>query len=567
MSGSYHERWTLPVATLFPRLGMLTLLPMSINDMSMHCRKNRRKRHPVPNRFHLNAASSSAINRAGARPERPKPAAARFAVIDYDSTRDVYYTPVDLDHPYITIRGGLSPSETDPRFHQQMVYAVASETLQRFEIALGRHVALGAFRPSGRKGDTGRTPDPLSLPSCHGGGECLLLSRGAGDFVRLFPCEHDQSRPNLPGQTVFTCLSHDIIAHETTHAIVDGIRELFHRADQYRRSGISRGLRRSCRAVLATSPTKRRCSTRCKRPAVSSIRRAQARSQTVTTEGRNKPLIQAQIGAANPLVQLAQQFGQAIGHACGAAQRARHAANSDDIKTKTEPHDRGAILVAAVFDAYFTIYRDAPPISSASFAPAAAPTTRSTCRGRWPIAGLGGERTAEEFFTFCARALDYCPPVDITFGISCAPCHGALPIFIPPIPKACATLSWRLFACAESLPEGANFFSEDALCWPQVAAGQAATRSRISIFGDPNGLTEEEKDNNGRIAARLCDEAKCGELDLSARPRDIEAPSFHPMFRIGPHGELDRRHGGGVGGAPWIDEDPFRRTVSDSAAA
>ena len=32
---------------------------------------------------------------------------------------------------------------------------------------------------------------------------------------------------NLPGQTVFTCLSHDIIAHETTHAIVDGIRSYF----------------------------------------------------------------------------------------------------------------------------------------------------------------------------------------------------------------------------------------------------------------------------------------------------------------------------------------------------
>ncbi len=30
--------------------------------------------------------------------------------------------------------------------------------------------------------------------------------------------------------------------------------------------------------------------------------------------------------------------------------------NSNDIKTKTEPHDRGSILVAAVFDAYFTIY-------------------------------------------------------------------------------------------------------------------------------------------------------------------------------------------------------------------
>ncbi len=32
---------------------------------------------------------------------------------------------------------------------------------------------------------------------------------------------------NLPGQTVFTCLSHDIIVHETTHAVLDGIRTYF----------------------------------------------------------------------------------------------------------------------------------------------------------------------------------------------------------------------------------------------------------------------------------------------------------------------------------------------------
>jgi hypothetical protein len=32
---------------------------------------------------------------------------------------------------------------------------------------------------------------------------------------------------NLPGQVVFTCLSHDIIVHETTHAVLDGMRPFF----------------------------------------------------------------------------------------------------------------------------------------------------------------------------------------------------------------------------------------------------------------------------------------------------------------------------------------------------
>ena len=35
---------------------------------------------------------------------------------------------------------GLEPSESNPQFHQQMVYAVAMNTIQSFERALGRRV-------------------------------------------------------------------------------------------------------------------------------------------------------------------------------------------------------------------------------------------------------------------------------------------------------------------------------------------------------------------------------------------------------------------------------------------
>src|SRR5437016_4900156 len=49
----------------------------------------------------------------------------------------------------ILISNGLEPTEGDPRFHQQMVYAVASETVHRFEFALGREIK---WRPHSGRG-------------------------------------------------------------------------------------------------------------------------------------------------------------------------------------------------------------------------------------------------------------------------------------------------------------------------------------------------------------------------------------------------------------------------------
>src|ERR1043166_2279769 len=73
-------------------------------------------------------------------PLLPGPIGKYLAVIDYDASNDRYYEPVDLNDPAVLVRGGLEPSESDPRFHQQMVYAIASETIARFEFALGRPV-------------------------------------------------------------------------------------------------------------------------------------------------------------------------------------------------------------------------------------------------------------------------------------------------------------------------------------------------------------------------------------------------------------------------------------------
>ena len=70
----------------------------------------------------------------------PGPTGRKIGVVDYDGVNKCYYPPVDLDDPLLLTQDGLEPSESDPRFHQQMVYAISMTTIRNFERALGRSV-------------------------------------------------------------------------------------------------------------------------------------------------------------------------------------------------------------------------------------------------------------------------------------------------------------------------------------------------------------------------------------------------------------------------------------------
>jgi hypothetical protein len=82
-------------------------------------------------------------------PLRRGPIGQRVVVVDFDGSRDRFYPPVDLDDPSL-LDGGLEPRDSDPRFHQQMVYAVVSQTLRTFDRALGRAVRV-RFERQGNK--------------------------------------------------------------------------------------------------------------------------------------------------------------------------------------------------------------------------------------------------------------------------------------------------------------------------------------------------------------------------------------------------------------------------------
>ncbi len=69
-------------------------------------------------------------------------------VIDVDPASNKVYEPADLNDPLLLAQDGWAPSEGNPQFHQQMVYAVAMTTIGHFEKAVGRKALWAAHAPS-----------------------------------------------------------------------------------------------------------------------------------------------------------------------------------------------------------------------------------------------------------------------------------------------------------------------------------------------------------------------------------------------------------------------------------
>ncbi|MCX7007857.1 MAG: peptidase M4, partial [Kiritimatiellaeota bacterium] len=196
--------------------------------------------------------------------------------------------------------------------------------------------------------------------------------------------------------------------------------------------------------------------------------------------------------------------------------------------TKTEPHERGAILVAAMFDAYFTTYLRRVNDLSCLYRT----TTTSADMPASLARQLAAEasRTAQEFFTLCARSLDRCPPVDITFGSFL---RALITTHREEQPRDADNVRDALmnaFRLRGILPTGAQFYSDDAICWPPEEPGRLPPVKGL-LFGDPNGLTRAEKNQNAKILRRY---AQANRVRLGFDPTlAVDVPSFHPTFRVG----------------------------------
>ncbi len=206
-----------------------------------------------------------------------------------------------------------------------------------------------------------------------------------------FPASHSTPGQNLPGGVIFTCLSHDVVAHETTHALLDGMQRYFIEPSNPDVTAFHEAFA----DIVAmfqhfTQP-------------------AALRDQIARTRG--------DLAQQNLLGELARQFGQAIGNRGALRSAIGQRPDPADYANNMEPHTRGAILVAAVFDAFLSVYK----ARIADLLRIATGGTGRLVEGEIHpdlVNRLAQEaaRTANHFLRNCIRALDYCPPVDITFG-------------------------------------------------------------------------------------------------------------------------------------------------------
>jgi hypothetical protein len=361
---------------------------------------------------------------------RPGPIGAYLEVVDIDPSSGCAYSPVDLDHPHLLGQDGLPPSEGNPQFHQQMVYTVAMNTIHRFEVALGRPIFWSPLRPWLRDRPAeqhrftrealaamGMTAPGMTLPAWSADRDryvqrlrvyphalreanAYYSPRKRALLFGYFPGANDDTGRHYPGGMVFTSLSHDIIAHETTHALLDGMHPYFNEPS----NEDVWAFHEAFADIMAlfqhfTFPDV-------------------LRHQIANTRG--------ELQTDNLLGQLAQQFGEATGtrgalrNALGGYQDGvweRHTPDPRRLRTIGEPHERGSILIAAVFDAFLKLYND----RIADLLRIYTGGTGVLPAGRLHpdlVNRLAGEaaQTAEDVLRICIRAMDFVPPVDITFG-------------------------------------------------------------------------------------------------------------------------------------------------------
>jgi hypothetical protein len=391
-------------------------------------------------------------------PLAPGPVGQIFEVSAFDGVRE--NAAVDLDDPAVLMASGVDPSPSDPRFHQQMVYAVASSVYATWRRALGRVIAWGFDAPA--------ADAPLRLmlrPHDPREGANAAYDQGRREIrFGVFDAPADVRGRYRPGAPVFTCLNHDILIHELTHALLDGLRSHFTIPTSHDVLAFHEGLA-DLFAVL---------------------QHFGYRDRVARELARKGP----SLSDAALFTDIARDFGLTTGGG-GALRSAVDPTGRVTYDSGLPPHTLGTVLVTAVFDAFATVFRRKVDRYIRIAFPAGLPSdARPLTPELAQVLADEAAKLARHFQTMIIRAIDYCPPVDLELGEFLRALITADRDLVPDDPWHYREALIDAFAARRIYPPGVNYLAEDSLAWcpPVRNMGRidALSFSNLEFGGDPS---------------------------------------------------------------------------------
>lgn len=284
------------------------------------------------------------------------PTSSRIAVVDYDADTDALAQPAKWSPERWCFVGpneeALDRSNTGCRqFHQVNAWAVVRRVLDIFQsdLALGRQVPWGFD------------------------GSRLIIVPHAGYQGNAYYDRHSKSLQfyycGTAEDPVYPCLSHDVIAHETGHAVLDGIRPFFNESSSLQTAAFHEFVA-DLTAILAAMRN-------------NDLRHA----LEAATEG--------DLTEENFIAHLAEEFGRQVENRAY-LRSGTEKTTMADVRDRKSPYDWSQVMTGAMFDIMTELTgnymekRDKTPREALNY-------------------------MIDRFLRVALQALDFCPPVDIQF--------------------------------------------------------------------------------------------------------------------------------------------------------
>jgi hypothetical protein len=299
------------------------------------------------------------------------PTSARFAIVDYNGDTGTVVAPAEWSEKlqrFVSGKNVLDKTSANAfQFHQVSVWALLQRALAFFESGNG----LGRRVPWAFEGNR------LIVVPHAGYGENAFYDRGSKSLQFYYFGDE--------ANTVYTCLSADIVNHEFGHAVLDGVRPYYNESTQVQTAAFHEFVG-DLTAILLTLRNNH-------------LRKYLAKK----TQGN--------LAEADTLSSIAEEFGRAVSGK-PYLRTALHDHKMSTFAKETNPHRLSQVLTGAMFDVLMRLakhyQRDPNPAPYAE-----APVPVDVDRRASPAQAFW--RAAERMQRTAIQPLDLLPPVEVTF--------------------------------------------------------------------------------------------------------------------------------------------------------